>query len=120
MEDMTQTELHFVTVRYLPGSTYDGWPIRIEGPLQKTVVEKLNGGKPPPEKDSKNITNMYGNFPVWKLRGTLITTIFQVLGNNEWTMVQCNGSGAGGDKANQTFAEMYVFCRRTPKRLLKL
>ena len=96
------------------GSTYDGWPIRIEGPLQKSTVEKLNNGKVPPEKDSRNITNMYGNRPVWKLRGVFLTTIFYVLANSGWEMCESNGSGAGSEKANQTFAEMYVFRRIKP------
>lgn len=44
VNDLKNYEIQYVTVRYLPGSTYDGWPIRIEGPLQKPTVAKLNGG----------------------------------------------------------------------------
>lgn len=31
-------------------------------------------------------------------------------------MCESNGSGAGSDKANQTFAEMYVFRKHKPRK----
>jgi hypothetical protein len=40
--------------RYLPGATYDGWPIRIEGTLLPNWIKELNGdGTMPPEKGEK-------------------------------------------------------------------
>jgi hypothetical protein len=61
----------YLTVRYLPGATYDGWPIRIEGSLLPAWVRELNGdGTLPPERESDaGVRNMFGRAPVWKMRG---------------------------------------------------
>ena len=58
-------------MRYLPGATYDGWPIRIEGSLLPAWVRELNGdGTLPPERESDaGVRNMFGRAPVWKMRG---------------------------------------------------
>jgi hypothetical protein len=54
------TKKEYVTIRYLPATTYDGWPIRIEGPLESIVIKELNGGEMPPERETPAVKNMYG------------------------------------------------------------
>lgn len=72
-------------VRYLPGATYDGWPVRIEGALTQECVKELNGGTVPPEKEGD--ANMFGVPPVWKMRGVFLTSIFNVLSKAGWKLV---------------------------------
>lgn len=102
----------YLTVRYLPGATYDGWPIRIEGALRSEWVKELNGdGTLPPERETDdNVKNMFGRPPVWKMRGVFLTSIFNVLSQAGWKLCSSNGSGAGIEP-KITFAEMYVFSR---------
>ena len=97
----------YCTLRYLPGSTYDGWPIRIEGPLESRMFFALNGGAPFPEKLSPNVKNIFGS-PVlgWKIRGIFITKIFNLLAAHGWAIDTSNGSGGGKEK---NFAEMYIW-----------
>lgn len=104
--------VEYLTVRYLPGSTYDGWPIRIEGNLHEDWVRELNGdgGLPPERENDPGVRNMFGRMPVWKLRGVLLTSIFNVLSLAGWKFHSSNGSGAGVEP-KITFAEMYVFTK---------
>jgi len=99
----------YVTVRYLPGSTYDGWPMRLEGPVDSSVISELNGGDIPPEKDGDpKVRNMYGTrLSGWKIRGMPLTKVFIKLSNAGWILKTSNGSGAG----TNNFAEMYVFIK---------
>ena len=108
----SRTVSEFLTVRYLPGATYDGWPIRIEGALIPEWIIELNGdGSLPPEKETDDgVRNMFGRAPVWKMRGVFLTSIFNVLSQAGWRLGSSNGSGAGVDP-KITFAEMYVFIR---------
>ncbi len=103
----------FLTVRYLPGATYDGWPIRIEGTLLPVWIKELNGdGTIPPERESDaGVRNMFGRSPVWKMRGVFLTSIFNVLSQAGWKLSTSNGSGAGIEP-KITFAELYVFSRQ--------
>lgn len=99
----------YCTVRYLPGSTYDGWPIRIEGPLESKIFFCLNGGVPFPEKLTPNVKNIFGSELFgWKFRGIFITKIFNLLASNGWRIDTSNGSGGGKEK---NFAEMYIFSK---------
>jgi hypothetical protein len=50
----------YITIRYLPANTYDGWPIRIEGPLESHIISELNGGSLPPAFENAEVKNMYG------------------------------------------------------------
>jgi len=101
---------HYLTVRYLPGNTYDGWPIRIEGPLEESVLLRINGGQPFPEKLGEGARHLFGNLVTgWKVRGIFLTKIFNTLAQAHWELVSSNGSGGGKEK---NFAEMYVFRRQ--------
>ena len=100
------TRKMYCTIRYLPGSTYDGWPMRIEGPLRSDIFVHLNGGSPVPEMLTPNVKNIFGS-PVlgWKIRGIFITKIFNLLASHGWSIDTSNGSGGGKEK---NFAEMYI------------
>lgn len=50
----------YITIRYLPANTYDGWPIRIEGPLEPHIICELHGGVLPPDRETADVRNMYG------------------------------------------------------------
>ena len=74
------TKREYLTIRYLPATTYDGWPIRIEGPLESFIIKELNGGSLPPERETPAVKNMYGAAATgWKLRGIFLTKIFNII-----------------------------------------
>jgi len=104
----------YITVRYLPATTYDGWPIRIEGPIESHIIRELNGGQIPPEKETPEIKNMYGQPSTgWKVRGIFLTKIFNIIAAHGWRLQTSNGSGGG---KTRNFAEMYVFSRNRALR----
>lgn len=70
----------YITIRYLPANTYDGWPIRIEGPLEEHIIYELNGGSMPPTRETPEVRNMYGQSATgWKVRGIFLTKIFNII-----------------------------------------
>ena len=70
----------YITIRYLPANTYDGWPIRIEGPLEEHIISELNGGSMPPTRETTEVRNMYGQPSTgWKVRGIFLTKIFNII-----------------------------------------
>ena len=72
--------MEYITIRYLPANTYDGWPIRIEGPLEEHIICELNGGSMPPSRETTEVRNMYGQpSNGWKVRGIFLTKIFNIL-----------------------------------------
>jgi hypothetical protein len=92
----TPLPYHYLTVRYLPGNTYDGWPIRIEGPLEESVLLRINGGQPFPEKLGEGARHLFGNLVTgWKVRGIFLTKIFNTLARAHWELISSNGSGGG-------------------------
>jgi BTB/POZ domain len=109
--------LHYVTIRYMPGATYDGFAIRLEGPLQSELLIELNGGAPVPDKASDaDVKNIFGSQIIgWKIRGIFLTKIFNLLARYGWTLATSNGSGGGKEKNFASItAEMYVWSAPAP------